>query len=46
VLSQTQKHRGKFRWKAIASIDHLREIRMEAMQRFLNDFADSDSNSR
>lgn len=38
VMEQTRKNRGEFVWEAIASVEELGRIRMEAMREFLGDF--------
>ena len=38
VISQTRDNQDKFVWDTIGTVDKLGQIRMEAMQRFLEDF--------
>lgn len=38
IMAQTRKHAHQFVWKAIPSITHLGELRMTAMNDFLNDY--------
>ena len=39
IIEQTRRNAGEFVWDTIRSIDELRETRMAAMTRFLEDFA-------
>jgi hypothetical protein len=40
ISEQTKKNIGNFVWSSISSIEELREIRMSAMRRFLEDYED------
>ena len=39
VLEQTRKHRHLFRWSSIPNVETLGQLRMAAMQEFLDDYA-------
>ncbi|MGC4083951.1 MAG: hypothetical protein QM736_18040 [Vicinamibacterales bacterium] len=38
ILEQTRRNAGEFVWTSIRSVDELGEVRMAAMQRFLDDY--------
>ncbi|AKB81511.1 hypothetical protein MSBR3_0933 [Methanosarcina barkeri 3] len=40
IIDQTQKNQDKFIWQEIGSVEELGNIRMSAMEKFLNDFSE------
>ena len=46
VLKQTSEHQAKFRWDSIPSVEELGRIRMEAMNDFLNSYAEGKQQGR
>lgn len=46
MLQQVRRQMGQFVWKYIRSVEHLEEVRMGAMERFLADFGSEDARQR
>src|SRR5436309_11651524 len=46
MLRQVRGQMGQFVWKYIRSVEHLEEVRMGAMEKFLSDFSSDEARQR
>jgi hypothetical protein len=46
IIEQTRKNMGNFMWSSIGSINELRDIRLTAMRKFLDDFEEGKKQGR